>query len=373
MSWPGLRSSPLGGRGPFRRLGPVALRIELLRGRERLRATSAVLQRARRADDTGGAWEAADLQWWWRRARPTDELALPVWFDDSGPAAAVGLTAWDPRWQVDVFAAPGVVDRADVWSAALDLAEQHRATELEVLIREDDEPLLTLAREDGFEGTSDRSGITWMAATDRPPAVAPPDGFAVVDRTLRAGRPHPMIDRNGGHVEARLRQCPLYEPTLDLSVEAPDGAVAGYALFWLDRVTGVGMLEPMRVDGAHRRRGLGRALLGAGLEKLATMGAHRLKVGFDGEAGRRLYLGAGFLETATLRSFSRSVTPELDPTARDRSRHRRRRPDDTADGRGTHRCDRLAPRRHRRGALVSDPRRGEICGESSRTSVVDPS
>jgi hypothetical protein len=30
-------------------------------------------------------WEAADVQWWWRRPRATDELALPVWFDEFGP------------------------------------------------------------------------------------------------------------------------------------------------------------------------------------------------------------------------------------------------------------------------------------------------
>lgn len=49
------------------------LRIELLRGIDRLNATSAVLQRSRLADGFGGVWEAADLQWWWRSPRPTDD------------------------------------------------------------------------------------------------------------------------------------------------------------------------------------------------------------------------------------------------------------------------------------------------------------
>jgi hypothetical protein len=35
------------------------------------------------------------------------------------------------------------------------------------------------------------------------------------------------------------------------------------------------------------------------------MGAQRLKVGFDSDAGRNLYLGAGFVETAPVRAFTR--------------------------------------------------------------------
>jgi GNAT superfamily N-acetyltransferase len=281
------------------------LRVVPLQGIDRLRATTGVLQRARAADGLGGVWDAADLQWWWRRPRPTDELLLPVWFDNVGPAAAVGLTAWASAWQLDALAVPGVVDIRDVWFSSLDLAAAYPPREkLDVLIREDDEVLTGLAIQAGFQATEDRSGLTWMGADERPPVSVPSDGFVVVDRSIRPNRPHPMIGGNGDQVEARLRQCSLYDPTLDLSMEAPDGTVAGYALFWLDPATGVGMLEPMRVEAAFQRRGLARALLTAGLDRLAVKGALRLKVGFDSDAGRNLYLGAGFVETATVRSFT---------------------------------------------------------------------
>src|ERR1700722_11778908 len=111
---------------------------ELLAGLERLHATSAVLQRARRADPLGGIWEAADVQWWWRRPRATDELELPVWFDEEGPVAAAGLTAWADAWQADVFAVPSVVTQEDVWAATLGVAAGHPSQALKVLVREDD-------------------------------------------------------------------------------------------------------------------------------------------------------------------------------------------------------------------------------------------
>jgi predicted N-acetyltransferase YhbS len=273
----------------------VVVRRELLRGLGRLNATTTVLQRARLADPLGGMWEAADVQWWWRRRRATDELALPVWSDQTGPVAAAGLTAWDDTWQADVFAVPSIVDEEDVWAATLEAAG-HRGEVLRVLVCDGD-ALAGLAIQSGFVMTDELSGTAWMDADRRPP-VAQVDGFAIVDRVTRADRPHPMIARNGELVEARLRQCSLYDPALDLAVEDADGTVAGYALFWFDHTTLVGLLEPMRVQDEYQRRGLARMLLTNGLDRLGRKGARRLKVGFETDAARNLYLSAGFVQTS---------------------------------------------------------------------------
>jgi predicted N-acetyltransferase YhbS len=282
----------------------MIVRRELLRGVERLNATTTVLQRARRADPFAGMWEAADVQWWWRRPRATDELPLPVWLDEIGPVAAAGLTAWESTWQVDVFTVPATVDEQEVWAATLEAAVVPGAPALETLVRENDARLRLLAVRAGFATTGDVSGTTWMDAGDRP-RVAPVDGFAIVDRVERAERPHPMIARNGELVEARLRQCSLYDPSLDLSVEAADGAVAGYALFWFDATTLVGLLEPMRVEDEYQRRGLAHMLLTNGLDRLARKGARRMKVGFETDAARNLYVGAGFVQTSVDRRLVR--------------------------------------------------------------------
>ena len=70
-------------------------------------------------------------------------------------------------------------------------------------------------------------------------------------------------------------------------------------------MTAVGLVEPMRVEEPYQRRGLGRALLAAGLDRLAARGARRLKVGYGTAAARALYTGAGFRVTATLRPYRR--------------------------------------------------------------------
>ena len=170
----------------------MVVRRELLLGLERLNATTTVLQRARLADPLGGMWEAADVQWWWRRPRATDELALPVWFDEVGPVAAAALTAWDDTWQADVFAVQSIVNEEDVWAATLEAAAGHGGEALQVLVREGDALLADLAIQSGFAMTDELSGTAWMDADHRPP-VAQVDGFAIVDRVARADRPHPMI------------------------------------------------------------------------------------------------------------------------------------------------------------------------------------
>jgi len=61
----------------------------------------------------------------------------------------------------------------------------------------------------------------------------------------------------------------------------------------------------MRVEDAYQRRGLARALLTAGVDRLAKRGARRLKVGFGTDVARGLYVGAGFRVASTCTSYSR--------------------------------------------------------------------
>jgi len=280
------------------------VRRALLRGLDRLSATSTVLQRARLADPFAHLWEAADVQWWWRTPRPTDDIALPVWFDDDGPVVAAGLTAWREAWQIDVFAAPSPFDLHEAWNATMELVADHPDETLQVLVFGENAPLTDIALRSGFTMTDELSGSSWMDAGARPQLVEV-DGFTIVDRVERPKPPHPMIGRNGELVEQRLQQCSLYDPTLDLAVVDADGTVAGYALFWFDPITLVGLLEPMRVEDDFQRRGLARMLLTQGLERLARKGARRLKVGFESGAARDLYLGAGFVQSSVDRLLIR--------------------------------------------------------------------
>lgn len=56
------------------------------------------------------------------------------------------------------------------------------------------------------------------------------------------------------------------------------------------------MVEPMRTEDDHQRRGLARYLLTAGIEQLSEAGAERIKICFElsNPASSRLYPSVGF-------------------------------------------------------------------------------
>jgi ribosomal protein S18 acetylase RimI-like enzyme len=274
-------------------------------GNERLALATPLLQRLRLADATAGVWEAADVQWWSRSPRRSDAVAMPFWVDDYGPVAAVLLTDWGATWGVDVIRVPGIApDIDEMWGEARGLMTAAGSHSYESLVREDDQELISRLVASGFEPGS-RARVAWMDAGERAPVVEPPNGYRLVDRADSGGRPHPMVARSGQEVEERLQRCSLYDPALDLATQAADGSFAGYALFWADPVTRVGLLEPMRVEDAHARRGLARAMLTEGLGRLVKRGMTRLKVGFETEPAQALYVGAGFRTGAPLRKYSK--------------------------------------------------------------------
>ncbi|MBK8045885.1 MAG: GNAT family N-acetyltransferase [Anaerolineales bacterium] len=95
----------------------------------------------------------------------------------------------------------------------------------------------------------------------------------------------------------RVMHSPSYRSDLDLVIVAPDASLAAYAIVWYDPINFSGLFEPVGVHPDHRRRGLGRAVLGAGLQHLQALGAQRAHVlswGDDSE-GARLYQHTGFV------------------------------------------------------------------------------
>lgn len=108
--------------------------------------------------------------------------------------------------------------------------------------------------------------------------------------------PHHPIERNGAAVEQRLLQTSLYRPDLDLVVLDHNDHVAASGLFWFDPITSTGLVEPMRTEADHQRRGLARHPLTAGVELLSAAGAERIKICFElsNPASSRLYPSVGF-------------------------------------------------------------------------------
>ena len=290
-------------REPWRdEVSGVAVLVNELRatGLDAVRLATSMLQRARLADPFAGMWEAADVQWWWRKPQRSDEVEQLFWLDNDGPVAGVLLTSSaDDSWQCDPVVVPGVpsCEPEAVWGRALEHAAEHASAGFDVPVSDGDVFAEIAQRSSLAPGYRDSTG--WMDANEKPAVAAPPDGFVVLDRTQRLGVPHHMRQRSGDTVEQRLAQCSLYDPTLDLVVESADGRVAGYSLYWFDPTTKVGLVEPVRVEDEFQRLGLANAMLTAGIDRLVAGGAERIKISYGSEAAARTYEGAGFRRRST--------------------------------------------------------------------------
>ena len=67
-------------------------------GRAYLDTVTELLQRHRNAYPDGGVWEAADLQWWWRKDQHQDPRNQVFWDD-----AAIVITDWGRKLGCDLL------------------------------------------------------------------------------------------------------------------------------------------------------------------------------------------------------------------------------------------------------------------------------
>ena len=138
---------------------------------------------------------------------------------------------------------------------------------------------------------------TWLAADARPEISPLHDGYRLSSRLDTMQRPHHMTSNGTTPTSRRAfarRRCTA--PTSTWSCTTAATASPRTGLFWYDPETATGLVEPMRTEDDHQRRGLARHILTTGIDLLAEAGAERIKICFepDNPASRHLYLSVGF-------------------------------------------------------------------------------
>jgi GNAT superfamily N-acetyltransferase len=93
-----------------------------------------------------------------------------------------------------------------------------------------------------------------------------------------------------------LTRLPVYDPTLDMLVEGPDGTFVASCICWPDQASGVATFEPVGVALASRGQRLTGAILGEAAARAKAQGLAEARVGtahFNFSA-IKAYLAAGF-------------------------------------------------------------------------------
>jgi GNAT superfamily N-acetyltransferase len=121
------------------------------------------------------------------------------------------------------------------------------------------------------------------------PRFPAPEGFRVrdsigVDPALRARAHRDAWNdlsqigikdaRSGFTTEMYLgvRDAPVYDPALDILVEADSGEFVASTICWADPASGIGIFEPVGAHAKYRRRGLARFAMLEGLRRLKARG-----------------------------------------------------------------------------------------------------
>jgi predicted N-acetyltransferase YhbS len=86
-----------------------------------------------------------------------------------------------------------------------------------------------------------------------------------------------------------IQSAPLYRRDLDIVALASDGSIASFCTIWFDDVTRTAYIEPVATVPALRKKGLGKAVIMEGLQRLKGMGCKMAFVGGYSEAANALY------------------------------------------------------------------------------------
>ena len=208
-------------------------------------------------------------------------------------------------------------------ATALDVALGATAADaVELTVSQDDRGLTDAATAAGFAPVAPWYG-SWRSASvdDRPTLV----GGGCVVRAVREDEREPRIavhrrawrpadlpwhpdhrpatppDAESSFDDARFSRVealPLYDRSLDLVVEAPDGALVACCTAWFDAELGVAEIEPLGVVPSHRRLGLAGALCLEVSARVAERGGREVFINagprVDYPASGNAYAKAGF-------------------------------------------------------------------------------
>ncbi len=245
-----------------------------------------------------------ELDWWRWTADDAEAIRhARLWFDERD--GLVGI-AWPAQEQVDVVVHPnyrGLDEAMLAWS------EEHRrgnatGTTMAAWAYESDTARQEVLRRRGYQPTDQTLHLNRQALDGPVPEPRLPPRYAIrhvwgeedLERRVAVHRDAFAPSRMTVAKHRAVTVAHSYRSDLDLVVVAPDGSFAAFCIIWLDEANRIGVFEPVGTHSAHRRLGLGTAVVREGLRRLRDRGALTAYVTSLGtaEAANALYASAGF-------------------------------------------------------------------------------
>lgn len=299
------------------------------RGIQDFRHLDAILTSTGKAAGNPYYAHPGDVRWWLFYIFPEDNLfqGLTLWEDESGCPAAWTLFS-PPDAALDVYCRPDIHAGRELeylvgWGVKRMAEILRQAGEprlYKMWTHSDDQRLLSVLEGCGFTPADETIVVLTLAfdgplpSTDLPPGYRVRSARGMAELESRAAAQHSAFDSPipMDRYLQRLRRyltSPVYNPDQEVVAEAPDGSIAAFARIWVDPITRCGYFEPVGTHSAHRRRGLGRAVMLEGLRRLQDQGMTMARVCTDAanEAAICLYISVGFHISLRLPTYVRDV------------------------------------------------------------------
>ncbi|MFN8371437.1 MAG: GNAT family N-acetyltransferase [Anaerolineae bacterium] len=183
-------------------------------------------------------------------------------------------------------------------------------------VYEDDEARITLLRQLGYQHAGVHSTIAQRSLREPIPEASLAAGFSV--RPLRGTQEvEKLVEAQnaafGWNWQAqdmqRVLTAPGNSPERELVVMTPEGRAAAFCYLLLDAHSKLGMFEDVGTHPDFRRRGLGSAMLYAGMKLMydAGMGSALVPYHVSADAGKGLYDAVGFQPLYGIADYSKAA------------------------------------------------------------------
>ena len=169
----------------------------------------------------------------------------------------------------------------------------------------------------GYEKQIAVEYLNWRDLDNQLPEIEMPDGYILHNMVSEEGldlqhkitRMTSAFDSEPYPIDIyRNMQCAhSYRKELDLYSTDSDGNVTSFCIVWYDEELNIGYFEPVGTDANHRRKGLGKATLNAGLRTLKQAGVSRAYVGSAGDDRRSFYNASGFTNSVAFHPWMKEL------------------------------------------------------------------
>lgn len=252
-----------------------------------------------------------------------------LWDDPDDPRLLLGWGMLYTPWSgFDVFVQPELWNSA--WAAEVNTwvegkacqkaREQGRRQVWRNNVAEADGFLREHLYGRGFQEAPEHAMLSMECDLERElPTVLLPEGFTLLivqasDAFQRARAQHLAFEADLPFAEYLLKYqhfmaSPGYTRGRDWIVTAPDGRVASFCVAWPDSASRIGQIDPVGTHPEFQRKGLGKAVMIAGLRDLqsARMRIARICVQAGNAAALGLYEGLGFRRMEKLLAYQKGL------------------------------------------------------------------